>query len=229
VRAHSWVQCTDYTEENGRVWSANNCRGWPRNYEADFQYSQPPYSFGADTGYNYQPTDAKACKSPPASGDYTTKYGKAKYSPGQRVCLAWPPKNHVAAKCNNPNIPDHGTRVFRSDVNPKADLTLTQFRSKLVYDFGANVGLQGTGFQNCPTFCTNPDKALCTGCFNVPKDLALGTYTFLWEWDFNSNSLGDTYTTCWEADIVANSGGNITATFPHVAPDDYKGFVITKQ
>jgi len=224
VKAHSWVQCTDYTEENGRAWSASNCRGWPRGYPSAFQYTSPPYLFGGDSGYNYQPTDAKACRSPPTTGDYSSTYPKATYSPGQRVCLAWPPKNHVAAKCNNPNIPDHGTRLYRSDVNPKADPTLTQFRTKLVKDFGSNVGVQGLGFQNCPDFCHNADKCLCTGCFDVPSDLSLGTYTFLWEWDFNSDKLSDAYTTCWEADIVTKSNGTITKTYPHVAPDDFKGF-----
>jgi len=217
VSAHSWVQCADYGAENGRVWNQTLCRGWPRGYSSIFGAQG---TFGQDVGYNYIPTEAAACR--PTTGErYSTAFPQASYNPGQRVCLAWPPKNHVAAKCNNPYIPDHGTKILRSGLNPTADPTLTQFRQNLVHDFGANKNLNGTGFQNCPQFCANNDKALCTGCFEIPSDLALGKYTFLWQWEFNSEGLGDTYTTCFDVNIVAKSGNWVKETWVHYSPDDY--------
>lgn len=214
--AHSWLQCADYEEENGRAWSADKCRAWPRNYDAAFKGFG--YVFGADGGYNYEPTENAPCSpSPPKSSDYTTSYPKATYTPGQRICLAWPPKNHVAAKCNNPNIPDGGTKIYRSGVNPTTDPTLSQFQQNLVYDFGANTGTNGIGFQNCPDFCANADKALCTGCFVIPQDLALGNYAFLWEWGFS----GSVYANCFDVQIVANSGNYITATYTKLSADAY--------
>jgi len=217
------MQCADYEEENGRAWSPDKCRGWPRAYGVDFQYSG--YGFGADAGYNYQPSDAQPCKSTPAAGDYTATYPQATYSPGQRVCLAWPPKNHVAATCNNPNIQDHGTRIYRSGLNPTSDPTLDQFHTNLVYDFGVNTGTSGIGFQNCPEFCTNPDKCLCTGCFVIPTNLALGKYTFLWEWAFNSDA--DVYTTCFDVSIVGNTGNYVKATYTHESADQYKALLAS--
>jgi len=216
--AHSWAQCTDYTEENGRTWSASDCRGWPRAYASVFQNGAQ--GFGADMGYNYQPgASGAACRSPPTSTDYTAAFPMATYNPGQRVCLAWPPKNHVAAKCENPNIGDSGTRIYRSGLNPTADPTLDQFHQNLVYDFGANTGTNGLGFQNCPEFCGNNDKALCTGCFDIPTTIATGKYTFLWEWAFNGPS--DIYTTCFDVEIVANSGNYVQDTYTHQSPDAY--------
>jgi hypothetical protein len=175
--------------------------------------------FGGDAGYNYQPKDAAPCKTAPTAGDYTAKYPKATYTPGQRVCMAWPTKNHVAATCDNPNIGDAGTKIYRSAKNPTADPTLTEFHQNLVHDFGTNTGTQGIGFQNCPDFCANRDKAMCTGCFEIPKNMELGKYTFLWEWAFNGPN--DLYTNCFDVEIVPNTGNYITATYKKVTPDQY--------
>jgi len=81
---------------------------------------------------------------------------------------------------------------------------------RLVKDFGKNTVADGmVGFQHCPLFCSNNDKALCNNCFDVPTDLQVGsTYTFVWEWSFNS--LSDMYSSCWEAQIVASN--NVPST-----------------
>jgi len=196
VYAHSWVQCADYTQENANSWNAGSCRGWPRGYNRIFQ--QASYQFGADVGYNYQPSENKACRDPPASNDYTSTYPAATYASGQRVCLAWPAKNHVAANCTNQYIPDNGVKVYRSGVNPSSDLSLSGFRQNLIADLGAASGGNQRGFQHCPSFCSNMDKAFCEGCFALPS-LASGKYTFLWLWAFNSNT--DLYSSCWDITI----------------------------
>jgi len=220
VNAHSWMQCADYTEENGQFWDASKCRAWPRGYFNAFQYQG--YGFGADAGFNYIPSDAKPCQGTYSDGSYTATYPAATYAPGQRVCLAWPPKNHVAAKCNNPNIPDSGTRIYRSSrytAFSSTDPTLTQFYTNLVWDFGKNtVAGEGVAFQNCPNFCAEADKALCTGCFDIPTNLETGKYTFLWEWDFNNAA--DKYTTCWDI-TIANQAANKVTALAHIGPDAY--------
>lgn len=55
------------------------------------------------------------------------------------------------------------------------------------------------GFQNCPKFDENNDKALCTVCFDLEADLAPGLYSFQWQWSFNA--VTDAYTSCWEAQV----------------------------
>merc|ERR1712038_489370 len=62
------------------------------------------------------------------------------------------------------------------------------------------------GFQNCPRFCENTDKALRTGTFSIPEGTTPGTYTFQWYWAFNSEA--DLYATCYEAEVVAGTGND---------------------
>jgi len=212
---HSWVSCTDYNIQNtndAQVYSPALCQGYPRGWAAAF-CEGTNNAFGVDCGYNYQPGGSGAICKMPLKTAYTSSYSAlspmATYSPGQRVCLAWPPKNHVAASCANRFIPDHGTKLYMSGPNPTSDPTnLASLRatSTLVKDFGTNTAAdQYQGFQNCPKFCQNNDKALCTGCFNLPTNLQAGaTYSFYWTWAFNADT--DVYTSCWEAKIAPNSG-----------------------
>jgi len=46
VQPHSWIACTDYTEKNGKYWSASKCRGYPRDAS---RFAQKD-SFGQDRG-----------------------------------------------------------------------------------------------------------------------------------------------------------------------------------
>jgi len=80
---------------------------------------------------------------------------------------------------------------------------------ELVKDWqeNCNAGEDGCGFQNCPKFCENTDKATCFGDFEVPIVDSSGYYTFVWYWIFNP---GSPYITCWEAYIEADG----TATAP---------------
>ena len=66
------------------------------------------------------------------------------------------------------------------------------------------------GFMNCPRFCDDTDKSLCTGTFTVAENVAPGTYTFQWYWAFNGPA--DLYATCWEAAVVPSTGTPATPT-----------------
>jgi hypothetical protein len=60
--------------------------------------------------------------------------------------------------------------------NPTADTTQTTLKNNLVFDLGGHVNgvIDFKGYQNCPKFCDNMDKSLCTGCFTVPNNLQVG-------------------------------------------------------
>ena len=66
------------------------------------------------------------------------------------------------------------------------------------------------GFMNCPKFCEDTDKSLCTGTFSLGADVTPGVYTFQWYWAFNSEA--DLYATCWEAEVLAATGNPDPAT-----------------
>lgn len=64
--------------------------------------------------------------------------------------------------------------IYVSGANPTGDAA-NPSQMTLVKNFPANSGADKyEGFQNCPKFCSNQDKALCTGCFNVPNNLEAG-------------------------------------------------------
>lgn len=211
ANGHSWVHCTDYRITNTaqtQKFEGTQCLGYGRTWSQCCENT----AFGLDRGFNYQPGNSgKLCRNPLNTGnDYQASYSNgspmAKYSAGQQVCLAWAPKNHVAASCINKDIPDTGMEVYMSGPNPTSDATSFSQMTKIA-DWGKNPGADAfKGFQNCPNFCTDPDKATCTGCFWIPSNVQVGAvYTFIWTWEFNG--LSDQYSTCWEAKIVANTQG----------------------
>ncbi|RHY51909.1 hypothetical protein DYB30_001279 [Aphanomyces astaci] len=170
--------------------------------------------FGFEGPLQYQQT-TKSCQcSRDASNAYTAANPKAKYTPGQRVCLAYPAKNHVADSCTNQYIPDSGMRIYRSDKGETADPALFKWPHEYNHLNGVHVNgvIDYKGFQNCPKFCEQKDKALCTVCFDLEPDLAVGAYSFHWEWSFNPGQ--DRYVSCWEVDVVTGS-----APSPSVTPN----------
>ena len=208
---HSWIVCTDYTEKNGRYFSHDKCRGYPRNGHAKVSGT-----FGQDTGYDHRPgTSGNAC---PSSRDdqtmYNANFPMAVYYPGQQVILAHPMKNHGAeAGATNIWIPDNGNFIWRGNLNDdhKVDYDMAHYRQNLVSDLGKSktgmeLGEEGSkiypkpGYQNAPAFSEDTDKAMGTYSFNIPENLAPGRYTFVWEWRFNSEQ--DVYSSCFEVDVV---------------------------
>lgn len=215
ANAHSWVACTDYRVSNPfqapqgvaetdlarKYYNDTKCFGYPRDWD-----EWKGDCFGCDRGYNFQASSGTACKTTRGdAGDYTPAFPSARYSPGQTVCVAHTVKNHVAAPCTSPYIPDHGQAFYMLAASlGTSDPSIDQFKAagKLIDYDGIHVtpSYDYKGFQNSPAFCENPDKALGTACFQVPASAVPGRYTFLWYWAFNSDL--DIYTSCWEADIA---------------------------
>merc|ERR1712013_824813 len=88
---------------------------------------------------------------------------------------------------------------------------------------GCAPGSDGCGFQNCPKFCENTDKATCFGDFVVPTVDTSGYYTFVWYWIFNP---GSPYISCFEAYIdvdgaVTTPDDTTTGTNPDGAITSY--------
>ena len=214
VYSHSWVRCTDYDAAiTGADYNEEDCNGWIRDWQFD------GILFGADRGINFQlgiGSGASICGNNAMSGtandgyssDYANSAKLARYTSGSTVRVVWPAKNHANYECSN-NIPDNSMKLFYNpNVNPSSDLGNTQSSMEangwtLVKDWqeGCTAGSDGCGFQNCPKFCENTDKATCFGDFTVPTVSTSGYYTFVWYWIFNP---GDPYISCWEAYIDAS-------------------------
>ena len=185
VSAHSWLECTDY-KGGESDYEKDSCGGYAR-----CGATQLAAGFGADTGFNNE--QQGTCQCAVEESTVTT----ATYTPGQTVCLAYPPKNHVGE-----NIPDGGTTISRTAVNPSGDVFETTYTPS-------------NGFQNCPKFDEDNGAALCTMCFDLESDLEPGEYSFSWEWQFTP---GQYYTTCWEA-TVSGAAGDIESNDSVVVED----------
>ena len=201
TNSHSWLSCTNYQiTDNSSNYDINKCSGFPRDYNQQYN-SDITRGFGYDTGYEYRSLSCKSTK----NDNYNLKI--ATYSPGQRVCLAYPAKNHVAEYCNNnPFIPDNGLRIIRSS-KPNVDLFDREYKHENGNHIFGTVDYKG--FQNCPKFCDNNDKALCYVCFILETDINDGIYSFKWSWEFNPNEY---YTNCWDALITNNPTTNNPTT-----------------
>lgn len=192
------------SQSHKEYYDASICKGFPRCGSR-----QASVDFGADTGFNYHP-EPEAEQSCQCTRDESTQYSEAapmaQYTAGQQVCLTYPAKNHVAETCTNENIPDRGMRIFRTTKGATTDPKLHQWPVEYHHKNGVHEEgkIDYKGFQNCPKFCEDPDKALCTVCFDLESNIATGSYTFHWEWHFNAGA--DYYSTCWEADVVGSDG-----------------------
>lgn len=167
---HSWLHCLDYDNKASLKVGAiqnNLCKKYPRGITDSVV-------FGNDVGFDYIPKSDIACKFGP--GSLVPMVKNTKYR------LIWPAKNHRADTCTNPYIPDNQLKLFLipGKITDKDPLLSTWSKSEfLINDFKAN---GGPGFQNCPDFCTNTDKAPCFGDFQFPATLVNGQYKALWMW-----------------------------------------------
>lgn len=187
VWSHSWIHCLDYpTEATLQTIDNRLCRAWPRAMQAE--------PFGLDRGMNYQPQDNRACRDPFRNS--------ISYSPGQKIRLLWPAKNHQADVCTNPYIPKGKLGVYAVRVQDwnGPDLSFTEWYTDQYL-------LQSMEFQNCPYFCSNMDKAACYGDLVLPQQP--GKYKMNWIWLFNP---GQFYTHCFDIEIVSSTTKTLQPT-----------------
>lgn len=211
VEAHSWIQCTDYRGDLN-YYDNSKCFGHVRPWQRgqNDMVSPNQVGFGVDQGMNkmlHQTPDGQ-CNSLIDNQFAAGNFPMATYKRGQTVTLAWPAKNHVADTCdNNPGgaqIPDAFNGLYMENYQPGLRIT---YDREVVFEpmTEGNTHVQGQidykGFQKCPKFCENRDKALCTGTFVVP-DVPDGRYSFSWRWEFNGGrNPPETYVTCFEAEV----------------------------
>eukprot|EP00953_Heterococcus_sp_UTEX-ZZ885_P016815 9441-Heterococcus_DN1.PRE.1 len=225
--AHSWIACTDVQgirdkqqAPRGRAeddaarltYDDSKCHGYARGWH---RYVTP--AFGVDMGYNYQTKGGPLCQW--GADDYSAQYGRATYKAGDTICIQHPSKNHVATEANI-WMPDTSMKVYRTQGPGQNPTDIANMVELFVHD-GAHVKgvVDYKGYQNCPGFMENNDKAVCTACFDLGQTTQEGIYGLAWVWTFNE--LETPYTTCWDAFIgvggVPSAKVN-TATVTNIAP-----------
>merc|ERR1711953_1358175 len=162
-----WLECTKY-EGNLENFEKDKCLGLPRPLPGNRNVGN---TFGADIGMDFRPQAGGARCQGNAQAGLTANYGAeanlVSYEAGKTYTLAWPPKNHVAASCTNRHIPDTSLDLFIAPFNGQADPAKFTDVVKASFSDKRHVlnKIDFEGFQNCPNFCDDTDKSLCTGTF----------------------------------------------------------------
>jgi Fungal cellulose binding domain len=209
TQSHTWVACTDVavsepqapprgpaeTDPVRRQYDDTKCGGYARNWS---KFASP--IFGTDLGADS--IAGPLCRE--KRGEYTDRYNMATYVAGSTVCAQYPSKTHVAASTTNLFIPDTSLKIFRTKTAGEEPTNIADMVELNHYN---DVHVKGVidykGFGACPAFDSNPDKSVCTVCFDV-GDVPAGEYTFVFYWIFNENT--PPYTNCWDATIATSEG-----------------------
>ena len=100
------------------------CNGYPRPLSSGRGPGHGTGVFGLDIGMDHRPSanSGNHCQGDVAAG-LNSNYpsGVVNYEAGKTYTLAWPPKNHVAAACTNPYIPDTALDLFVAPYNGVSD------------------------------------------------------------------------------------------------------------
>ena len=126
----------------------------------------------------------------------------AKLQAGQVLYISHPTKNHVADTCTNPFIPSTSMKVKMSS---KPGVDTFDIELAMVGEDHVNGNIDHLGYQRCYNFCENPDKSHCLTAWTLPSSIPDGQYSFIWEWQFNSQQF---YSNCFDA--IIGSGGAST-------------------
>lgn len=189
VASHSWLHCIDY-RGSLKEFENDKCSAWPRLMK--------PQAFGVDQGMNYRPSNDVLCKSSIAEPQL--------FRPQQKIQLTWPAKNHKADSCTNPYIPKGTLAVYQHKVSQWND-------PDRLWKDALQDKVASLEFQNCPFFCENMDKAICSGSLTLPKDE--GKYKMAWIWEFNT---GEWYTHCFDVEIKGSLSPSDTTTLQPTSP-----------
>ena len=200
LHAHSWVECSDYDPVSFDYDKLGNfdrarCRGYPRAFQRQFDAG-----FAIDTGYNNEYDNCE--RYPYSANDYSDKIPMAKLQAGQVLYISHPTKNHVADTCTNPFIPSTSMKVKMSS---KPGVDTFDIELAMVGEDHVNGNIDHLGYQRCYNFCENPDKSHCLTAWTLPSSIPDGQYSFIWEWQFNSQQF---YSNCFDA--IIGSGGAST-------------------
>jgi hypothetical protein len=83
-------------------------------------------------------------------------------------------------------MPDTSMKVYRTQGPGQNPTDIANMVELFVHD-GAHVKgvVDYKGYQNCPGFIENNDKAVCTACFDLGQTTQEGIYGLAWVWTFN--------------------------------------------
>ncbi|KAG0378666.1 hypothetical protein BGX24_003151 [Mortierella sp. AD032] len=206
AEAHSWIDCVDWRSKvKGKgQWTAKNgeCQGYARRYPVKPKFASLD---DADPNRHYQQdhnnlkralacSDGRAGEEPGAdetrAKNIADAYNKnkgwgmmTKTSPGKKLCIRWPAKNHSGDR--------DGGRVV---INWMKDNRATNNKQEVLDKWK----LDDLDYSNCDK-ASNEDVRPCGGCVTVPEESTPGMYLLQWRWRLNKD---EWYTSCADVQVT---------------------------
>jgi len=196
--AHSMMQCANFDEATGKCLAPIRNSGQSKIVQS-YRFNQNP---------------SQACQAPfasPLSSYYSSGSSCASWAgcpdpmgtvaAGSTFNVMWYARNHAVANQGPGNVVMY--------LSPKVAQSTTSDPSENV--FKQNKICEGS-YMNCPG--GNGDSAQCYLKCTMPQNIAEGTYTLWWYWNWSNND-GNIYTTCADLTVTGSSGsgsGSATST-----------------
>lgn len=197
VASHSWLDCIGLASTNytGPVqyfsddFYNNYCIGYGRGYPGRMNRNiNTLYTVQVDRKGLPDPTATRVCgNTAQGTQSYSTNFPMANVVAGTTIKLWYEMDNH-----KNPLTQVHlwGYKVPNREILFYSEQTnATHIMS---YDYATP--------QNCMDM--SDPNTLCWGYWTIPRDWH-GKYSFLWNWRWNQNPVGEEFNTCFEIQVDA--------------------------
>ncbi|KAJ9051601.1 hypothetical protein DSO57_1003154 [Entomophthora muscae] len=193
--AHSWLDCIGVPKEyKGPVqfftkqFYDEYCIGYGRGYPGRFNDNiNDIYTVIVENQGRPDPKAALVCGPTQRTLNYTSEYPMTRVAAGTTVKLWYQMDNHLT-----PNTvfniysfgrPGREIATYADQLNAK---------KLMIYQFAG------------PETCLDIGKpnTWCWAYMNIPADSAPGVYSYLWNWPWNGNPIGEEYNTCFDIEVT---------------------------
>lgn len=192
---HSWLDCIGKMKKyRGPVqFFANDfykqyCKGFGRGYPGRFNTNiNDIYTTIVEGRGQPNPAKKPVCGETQRTLNYTAEFPMAKVAAGRRVKLWYEMDAHMG-RSTRVNILGYGV------PNRRIDTYADQLRAKklLVHDFSTPANCINMTFVN----------TWCWAYLKIPTSWKPGVYSFLWNWPWDGNPIGEEYNTCFDLRVT---------------------------
>jgi len=198
VLGHSWLDCIGYdVEYNGPVQFYSHhfydeyCIGYPRGYPGRYNPDINSLYTVLIEGRHHnrlKPSDRVCGRVTQGPGNYSHQFPMTKVHAGSRIKLWYEMDGH--------RVPQTQVRLHTFGQPGKLLNTISDQEK-------ASPPIQSDVFAN-NSVCIDTKKpnTFCWSYFDIPKTWTPGVYSFLWNWVWDLNPIGEEYNTCFDIEII---------------------------
>ncbi|KAJ9056986.1 hypothetical protein DSO57_1026837 [Entomophthora muscae] len=195
--AHSWLDCIglDIPFKGPQQYYSEHfykdyCIGYPRGYPGrNNRYINDLFTVLVEGRGRQNPNATAICGATGIKG-YTKKFPVTRVAAGTRLKLWYEMDNHLNPQTNF-HIFGHGKPgkdiAVYNEQKPETKLFTHPFATP----------------ENC--IDVKMPNTWCWAFWTVPSSWQAGTYSFVWNWPWDMNPIGEEYNTCFDIQVTTNS------------------------